>query len=105
MTNEQLVQMIQSRAEEVEQYQNNIDMFFIIAYGLPSELPPHLEQYRNRTDRHQAAAEIMNVDDLQTLSDVWMHDEMQARIRSEMVEMRKAMAIKTALEAQLDSQQ
>lgn len=102
MNTEQLQQALAMRTEEVAQYQANIDMFYIIALGLPSELPEHLQQYRARTDRHQAAAEVIDMNDVQLLCDVWAYDDMQGRIRSEMVEMRKSMAIQTALQAQLD---
>lgn len=84
---------LELRTQEVQQYQTNIEMFKAIAATLPSELPEHLQSFRTRTDKHAASAEITNLDDLELLSDVWMHDEMNARVRSEMVEMRKAKAI------------
>lgn len=90
---------IESRRMEVAQYQANIDTFNALLQTLPSELPPHLEQYRTRTDRHAAAAEIEDLDDVTLLSDVWFHDECKARVRSETVEMRKAQAILSVLEA------
>jgi len=90
---------LEARRAEVAQYQQNIDTFKVLAEQLPSELPAHLEQYRNRTDRHQAAAEIEDLDDVTLLSDVWFHDDCKARVRSETVEMRKALAILSVLEA------
>lgn len=90
---------LEIRRAEVAQYQANIDTYKNVLLSLPSELPAHLEQYRNRPDRHAAAAEIEDLDDVQLLADVWFHDEVKARIRSEMVEMRKAQAILTTLEA------
>lgn len=90
---------LEARRAEVAQYQQNIDTFKVLAEQLPSELPAHLEQYRNRTDRHQAAAEIEDLDDVTLLSDVWFHDDCKARVRSETVEMRKAQAILSVLEA------
>jgi len=90
---------LEARRGEVVQYQQNIEMFKILAEQLPSALPEHLEQYRNRTDRHQAAAEVEDLDDVTLLSDVWFHDDCKARVRSETVEMRKAQAILSVLEA------
>ena len=91
---------IELRLDEVNQYQSNINMFTGIASSLPSELPEHLSAYRARVDKHAAAAEVSDLDDLSLLSDVWLHDEMQARIRSEMVEMRKSQAILSFLQSQ-----
>lgn len=91
---------IEFRRQEVADYQKNIDNFTAIIATLPSELPLHLEAYRNRTDKHQAAAEISNLDDVALLSDVWFRAELEGRIRSEIVEMRKSQAILSILEAQ-----
>lgn len=96
MTNEEI---IQARRDEVAAYQNNIDTFNAILETLPNTLPSRLEQYRSRADRHVAAAEIENLDDVQLLADVWFYDELQGRIRSEIVEMRKAQAILGVLES------
>lgn len=93
------VNLLELRRQEVAQYQININTFNTILETLPSELPAHLEPYRKRKDRHEAAAEIEDLDDVQLLSDVWFHDEIKARIRSEIVEMRKAQAILAVLEA------
>lgn len=89
---------LELRRAEVAEYQKNINTFSAIANTLPTTLPDHLQEYRGRQDKHQAAAEIANLEDLQLLSDVWFYDELQARIRSEMVEMRKSQAILTVLE-------
>lgn len=91
---------IESRQEEVAQYQTNIDTFTAILNTLPTELPEHLEPYRKRSDKHQAIAEIENFDDVKLLSDVWFAEELKGRIRSEMVEQAKAKAILAVLEAQ-----
>lgn len=100
-TEEPSVQLspLEARRAEVAQYQSNIDMFNSILQTLPSELPAHLEQFRSRQDRHVAIAEVDDLDDVALLSDVWFHDEMKARIRSEMVEMRKAAAILAVMES------
>jgi hypothetical protein len=91
---------LEARRAEVAQYQSNIDTFTAIIATLPSELPERLQGFRPRTDRHAAAAEIENLDDVALLSDVWFFDELKGRVRSETVEMRKAAAILAALEAQ-----
>jgi hypothetical protein len=96
MTNEELIQL---RRDELSAYQNNIDNFSTIIKTLPTSLPSRLESYRSRTDRHAAAAEIQDLDDVKLVADVWFHDELQGRIRSEIVEMRKVQAILAVLES------
>ena len=91
---------LDARRAEVAAYQHNIDTFSALVVTLPHELPAHLEAYRGRTDKHAAAAEIEDLDDVALLADVWFHDELKSRIRSETVEMRKAQAILSVLEAQ-----
>jgi len=93
-------EILEARRNEVAAYQQNIDTYTALIASLPSELPAHLQEYRARTDRHAAAAEIEDLDDLELLSDVWFYDELKARVRSEIVEKRKAQAILSALEAQ-----
>lgn len=90
---------LDARRAEVAAYQQNIATFTALVATLPSELPARLEQYRGRTDRHAAAAEIEDLDDVALLADVWFHDELKARVRSETVELRKAQAILSVLEA------
>ena len=90
---------LEVRRLEVAQYQANIDTFNAILATLPSELPAHLAAYRTRKDKHEAAAEIEDLEDVTLLADVWFHDELKARVRSETVEMRKAQAILAILEA------
>jgi hypothetical protein len=91
---------IEARRAEVAQYQSNIETFTTIIATLPSELPERLQVFRARADRHAAASEIEDLDDVALLSDVWFYDELKGRVRSETVEMRKAAAILAALEAQ-----
>jgi hypothetical protein len=101
LTPEQLTAAIEARQAEVDAYQHNIDTFTALIGTLPNTLPAHLEAYRGRTDRHDAAAEIEDIADVELLSDVWFHDELKARIRSEIVEKRKAQAILASLQAQV----
>lgn len=91
---------IELRQEEVAVYQANIDLYTSMASALPSEWPDHLVQFKGRTDRHEAIAEIEDLDDVTLVSDLWARDQATAAIRAETVEMRKAQAILTALQAQ-----
>lgn len=91
---------IELRQEEVAQYQSNIDLYTSIASTLPSEWPDHLIQYKGRSDKHEAIAEIEDLDDVVLVSDLWAHDQAVASIRAETVEMRKAQSILNALIAQ-----
>lgn len=89
-----------SRQNEVNQYGEAIAMYEAMRTALPSEWPAHLEQYRTRTDRHAAIAEVEDLDDVALVSDLWAHDDAKAAIRANMVERAKAQAILAALQAQ-----
>lgn len=91
---------LEARRAEVVQYQTNISTFQTILATLPNELPERLQAFRARTDRHAAATEIESLDDVALVSDVWFYDELQGRVRSETVEMRKSAAVLAVLEAQ-----
>lgn len=67
---------------------------------MPSEWPAHLEEFKNRTDRHAAVAEIEDLDDVALVADLWAHDDAKAAIRANIVERAKAQAILTAMQAQ-----
>jgi hypothetical protein len=88
---------VQSRQDEVAQYDQSIAMYQSVASGLPSEWPAHLVQFKGRTDTHAAIAEIEDLDDVQVVCDLWAHDQAQAAIRSNMVERAKAQAILNAM--------
>jgi hypothetical protein len=90
---------LEIRRAEVAQYQTNIAMYSTMAASLPSEWPAHLIQYKSRKDKHDAIAEIADLNDVELVSDLWAYDDAQAAIRSETVEMRKAQAILNVLEA------
>lgn len=91
---------LELRRAEVAQYAANIEMYKAIAAGLPSEWPANLIDFKNSSDKHAAIATIEDLEDVLLVSDLWAHDQAQAAIRSETVEMRKAQAILTVLEAQ-----
>jgi hypothetical protein len=92
---------VEARQAEVAQYQANIAMYQTMAAALPSEWPAHLLAYKTRKDKHDAIAEIEDLDDVELVSDLWAHDAAQAAVRTETVEMRKSQAILTVLEAQV----
>jgi hypothetical protein len=95
-----VVSPLEGRRAEVAQYQANIALYQTISASLPSEYPAHLEQYRVVEDRHATIGEITDLDDVSLLSDLWYHDDCERAIRTETVEMRKAMAILAIMEAQ-----
>jgi hypothetical protein len=91
---------IAARRDEVAQYDTNIAMYTAIAATLPTEWPDHLAHFRGTTDKHKAAVEVTDLDDVTLLSQLWYGDECRAAVRAETVERTKAAAILAALEAQ-----
>lgn len=100
MTEPTEVTPLEARRAEVAQYEQNIAMYTAIAAGLPSEWPEHLAHLKNASDKHAAIADIADLDDVTLVGDLWAHDQAQAAIRAETIEMRKAAAILAVLEAQ-----
>lgn len=96
----QIPDPVADREAEVAQYDSAIAMYQAVRETLPSEWPDHLEEFKSRTDRHAAIAEIEDLDDVQLVSNLWAHDDAKAAIRANMVERAKAQAILTALQAQ-----
>jgi hypothetical protein len=86
-----------ARQEEVAQYEANIALYTNIANALPSEWPAHLAHLKGAKNKHEAIAEIENLDDVALVSDLWAHDDAQAAIRSETVELHKSKAILNAI--------
>lgn len=99
MENEIQLTPLQAREAEVAQYEANIAMYQKILAALPTEWPAHLLQYRDANDKHKAAAEVHNLDDVTLLSQLWYADQCYAAIRSETVEKTKAEAILNTLQA------
>jgi cell wall assembly regulator SMI1 len=91
---------LQMREAEVAQYQANIEMYAAIAATLPNEWPENLVHLKGAPDKHSAIADVEDLDDVELVSDLWAYDAAQAAIRSETVEMRKAKAILTVMQAQ-----
>lgn len=88
------------RQKEVDEYNKSIEMYKLISNSLPSEWPPHLIQFKGRSDLHAAISEIENLDDVELVSNLWAHDQAQASIRANIVERSKAQAILNVLLSQ-----
>jgi len=91
---------VQLRQDEVAQYEANIQLYKTIAENLPSEWPDNLAQYKGAKNKHEVIAEVESLEDVQLISDLWAFEDAQAAIRAETVELRKSLAILTALQAQ-----
>jgi hypothetical protein len=90
-------EIIDARKAEVAQYEANIVIYTSIAKALPSEWPDHLVALKGSIDRHADIATIADLKDVELVGDLWAHDDAEAAIRSETVEMRKAKAILDAI--------
>jgi len=90
---------LQAREAEVAQYEANITMYKTILSGLPTEWPERLLQHRDATDKHKAAGEVDDLNDVTLLSQLWYSDQCYKAIRSETVEKTKAEAILNILKA------
>lgn len=91
--------LLQARLDEVAQYEQNIAMYNAIAKNLPSEWPAHLAHLKTASDKHAAIAEVSDLADVALVGDLWAYDQAQAAIRAETIELRKAKAILTVLQA------
>jgi hypothetical protein len=102
MTEETSITPIEARRAEVAQYQANIALYNAMVADLPSQYPAHLAKYKGTDVRNQHAviAELSDASDIELLSDLWTSDQCINSIKTETLEMRKAMAILKALEAQ-----
>jgi hypothetical protein len=96
------VTAVDSRRAEVAQYQANIAMYQSIVATLPSEYPAHLVKYKDTpvASQQTVITELSNLDDIALLSDLWMSDQCVNAIKTETLEMRKALSILKVLEAQ-----
>ena len=98
MEQEQVFDPIQSRRDEVAQYDANIAMYQAIASQLPDKWPAALEQYRHPKNQHKAI-DAVPADKVQQVAELWYADDVQHAIRTETLERTKAAAILAALEA------
>jgi len=92
--------ILQARRDEVAQYEKNIALYQTILKDLPTEFPARLEKYKGVKNKHEAAAEVTDLEDVALLSKLWYAEDCKAAIRSEMVELTKSKAILAVLEAQ-----
>lgn len=99
MENETQLTPLQAREAEVAQYEANIAMYQTILAGLPTEWPERLAQHRDAADKHKAAGEVDDLDDVSLLSQLWYADQCYRSIRSETVEKTKSEAILNTLQA------
>jgi hypothetical protein len=93
MENQIQLTPLQAREAEVAAYEANIQMYKTILAGLPTEWPERLLQHRDAVDKHKAAGEVEDLDDVTLLSQLWYADQCYRAIRSETVEKTKAEAI------------
>lgn len=100
MEQEPVFDPIQSRRDEVAQYDANIVMYQAIAAVLPNEWPEELEQYRKPKNQHKAI-DAIPADKVQQVAELWYADDVQHAIRTETLERTKAAAILAALESAL----
>lgn len=100
MTTESLpITPLQARQLEVAQYEANINLYKSILANLPTEWPERLLQYRDATDKHKAAGEVDDLNDVELLSKLWYADQCFKLIRSETVEKIKAQTILDTLQS------
>jgi hypothetical protein len=90
---------IESRQNEISQYEANIATYTAIANNTPSKYPAHLAKHKGAKNKHDVISHIVSLDDVALLSDLWTHDDAQAAIRTETFEKRKAQAILATLTA------
>jgi len=90
---------LQARQAEVAQYEANIEMYKAIKAGLPDTFPAHLEKYKgtSKDSQHQVITEIEDLEDIILVSDLWTQEACTASIKTETLEMRKALAILNAM--------
>jgi len=101
MTTEQIetYDPVQSRRDEVAQYDANIAMYQAILATLPTVWPAELEQFRKPKNQHQAIDSVP-ADRVELVSQLWYADDVAHAIRTEMLERTKAAAILSVLEQQ-----
>jgi hypothetical protein len=89
---------LQARIAEVAQYEANVALYQSILEALPTEWPERLLQYRGAKNQHDAVASVESAD-IELLSKLWYADECAKAIKTETLELTKARAILTVLQA------
>lgn len=92
------VEQIEAREAEVAQYDANIATYEAILANLPDQWPARLEQFRGRTDQHQAITEC-DVEDVDLLAQLLYAEQCRRAVRAEKMERTKAAAILAVLKA------
>jgi hypothetical protein len=100
MEEQQALDPVDSRRNEIAQYDANIAMYHAIVAQLPNEWPADLEQYRNPKNQHKALRDVP-ADKVQQVAELWYADDVKQAIKTETLERTKAAAILAALEAQV----
>jgi hypothetical protein len=99
MTNEIEITQLQARIAEVAQYEANIALYQSILNTLPTEWPERLLQYKGSKNQHEVIADV-DIADIELLSKLWYADECAKAVRTETLEMTKAKAILSVMQAQ-----
>jgi hypothetical protein len=98
MTEQTQVTPLQARISEVAQYEANIALYTTILETLPAEWPERLLQHRGVKNQHDVIATV-DSSDVELLSKLWYADECNKAIKTETLELTKAKAILTVLQA------
>lgn len=98
MTEETQITPLQARMNEVAQYEANIALYESILETLPTEWPERLLQYKGAKNQHDAIANVEGADVL-LLSKLWYADECAKAVKTETLELTKAKAILSVLQA------
>jgi hypothetical protein len=99
MTNEIEITQLQARIAEVAQYEANIALYQSILNTLPTEWPERLLQYKGSKNQHEVIADV-DMADIELLSKLWYADDCAKAVRTETLEMTKAKAILSVMQAQ-----
>jgi len=90
---------LESRRQEVAQYDANIAMYQTIIDTLPSDWPDRLAGFKGRKDHQQAVTEAQP-EDVELLAQLLFREQCHASLLAEKLERTKAAAILAVLEAQ-----
>lgn len=100
MTNDQLNLNIQARIQEVDGYQTNIDNYTRMIAKITGEWCQQTEHLRG-LDTQQMVAACQDDSVLTRAADLNFRDKLQALLRAERIEQRKAMLVLEVLQDQL----
>ena len=100
MTNDQLIQNIEVRTQEVAGYQTNIDNYARMIAKITGDWCDKTTPLRGM-DTQQMAAQCVDDDTLNRAADLNFRDNLQALVRAERIEQRKAMLVLEVLQDQL----